>query len=185
MYCRRNVGSEAVHGSCMAHRGSASKSLVFGAVLTIGSGERPRGSAYTTPAKPLQAQRAHLTGHQGGFNKIDTHLIVFYTGAKIIATSMATPISRTAATHRKVVLTEAQAMAIYERKPATMETGMDVTATRQSKILAEYYGVSSKTVRDIWNRKTWALATRHSHDAGTGQSNILNSRSEMGFVKVS
>ena len=33
-----------------------------------------------------------------------------------------------------------------------------------SVILASQYGVSSKTIRDIWNRKTWTHATKHMFD---------------------
>ena len=31
-------------------------------------------------------------------------------------------------------------------------------------LLAGKYGVSSKTIRDIWNRKTWVNATQHLFD---------------------
>lgn len=67
--------------------------------------------------------------------------------------------------HRKMVLTEAQAIAIYEQKPmvanekvVNLEVG---TATKQSRRIAEQYGVSPKAVRDIWNGKTWTFATQH------------------------
>ena len=59
--------------------------------------------------------------------------------------------------HRRVILTEKQAVQIYSLKfSAANNNGRK---QNQSSIVAEKYGVSPKTIRDIWNRKTWTLAT--------------------------
>ena len=66
---------------------------------------------------------------------------------------------------RRIILTQWQAAEIYEMKP---ESGPAVSHRRsasQSRLVAERYGVSSKTVRDIWNKKTWIFATIHLHAA--------------------
>jgi len=56
----------------------------------------------------------------------------------------------------KVLLTQEQAIEIYKVRP------IDSTPnTRPTSIeVAEQYGVSPKTVRDVWNRKTWVKVTR-------------------------
>ena len=46
-------------------------------------------------------------------------------------------------------------------KPEIMHQKMGKRYESQSRLLAERFGVSPKTVRDIWNRKTWVSATMH------------------------
>jgi hypothetical protein len=61
---------------------------------------------------------------------------------------------------KRNVLTESQAVSIYMQRPQAEECF--VLRTRnisKSRLLGERYGVSPKTVRDIWNRRTWMLAT--------------------------
>ena len=58
----------------------------------------------------------------------------------------------------RALLTEIQAIEIYKcrrNKMATESISMS-TAT-----LAKKYAVSPKTIRDIWNRRTWTQETRH------------------------
>ena len=65
-----------------------------------------------------------------------------------------------ASTPVKRVLTDAQAKDIYRIYLA--EFARPVVLRRKGSIssrLAVMYGVSSKTIRDIWNRRTWKSAT--------------------------
>jgi hypothetical protein len=80
-----------------------------------------------------------------------------------------------AAPRRKVVLTDEKAAEIYVYKLATLRSGLSKPKNYsqvflhtespkikgQSTLVAQQYAVSPKTIRDIWNRKTWANATRH------------------------
>ena len=59
----------------------------------------------------------------------------------------------------RIILTEKQAVDIFNQKPGAKNTPAKGSSTSQSRIVAEKYGVSPKTVRDIWNRKTWSTAT--------------------------
>jgi hypothetical protein len=61
----------------------------------------------------------------------------------------------------RIILTAEQAMEIYGLKPAPRS---DLLSKQQrtrglSLPIAKQYGVSPKTIRDIWNRRTWAFAT--------------------------
>jgi hypothetical protein len=63
-------------------------------------------------------------------------------------------------------LTEEQAMEIYMHKVASISSGQystspinELAMKGQSAPLAKQYGVSPKTIRDIWNRRTWAYVT--------------------------
>mmetsp|Transcript_2866 Transcript_2866/g.7851 ORF Transcript_2866/g.7851 Transcript_2866/m.7851 type:complete len:256 (-) Transcript_2866:84-851(-) len=50
---------------------------------------------------------------------------------------------------------------IYEKRPAANQDGKSTkSGTALSQELGLKYGVSSKTVRDIWSRTTWTEATR-------------------------
>ena len=63
------------------------------------------------------------------------------------------------------MLTEQDAVRIYECKltrKLQVENGVCFRSLRgQSGAVSKQYGVTSRTVRDIWNRQTWAFATRH------------------------
>jgi hypothetical protein len=55
-----------------------------------------------------------------------------------------------------VILTAEQARSIYSlRSPATAEGPQAHLVAGKSSLVAEMYGVSPKTIRDVWNRKTW------------------------------
>jgi len=56
----------------------------------------------------------------------------------------------------RALLTEQQAVAIYSRRLNAAADG-----GRSSRVLAWQYGVSPKTIRDIWSRRTWARSTAH------------------------
>ena len=68
-----------------------------------------------------------------------------------------------------LVLTATQAIDIYKcklafRHPSTFQSCLQSTESRmkgQSVPVAERFGVSPKTVRDIWNRRTWAYTTAY------------------------
>jgi hypothetical protein len=66
---------------------------------------------------------------------------------------------------QRVILTEQQAVEICKMKPAVPVTGNLLRGESRSRIIAEQFGVSPKTVRDIWNRKTWVSATMHLFEA--------------------
>ena len=61
--------------------------------------------------------------------------------------------------NKRIILTQRQAIEIYECKPETIVTSFGRRAASASRLVAEQYGVSPKTVRDIWNRRTWVSAT--------------------------
>lgn len=65
---------------------------------------------------------------------------------------------------RKIVLTSAQAKDIFAIRPSM--DSPDARAARgrisesaRSRAVGARYGISAKTVRDIWNRVTWTAAT--------------------------
>ena len=70
---------------------------------------------------------------------------------------------------RGPVLCSSQATEIYQHKlsllqPSSFGACLQTAESRmkgQSVPVAELFGVSPKTVRDIWNRRTWACATQH------------------------
>mmetsp|Transcript_19614 Transcript_19614/g.48132 ORF Transcript_19614/g.48132 Transcript_19614/m.48132 type:complete len:592 (+) Transcript_19614:318-2093(+) len=60
-----------------------------------------------------------------------------------------------------VILSKQQALDIYSmRSPTTTNDTTLQAVAGKSSMVAEMYGVSPKTIRDIWNRKTWAQVTR-------------------------
>ena len=67
----------------------------------------------------------------------------------------------------RVVLNSALAVEIYKQKllltvPTTFKSSLQGTQFMlrgMSAKVAENYGVSAKTIRDIWNRKSWVKAT--------------------------
>ena len=61
-----------------------------------------------------------------------------------------------------VMLTEQQAIDIYHIKLRHLEDQKCKLSIRgMSGPVSKIYGVSARTIRDIWNRKTWAFATDH------------------------
>ncbi len=59
--------------------------------------------------------------------------------------------------HPRAVLHESQAIEIYrQRKTKSTRIGADSNTV----LLAKKYNVSPKTIRDIWNRRTWIQQTR-------------------------
>lgn len=57
----------------------------------------------------------------------------------------------------QVILTADQARSIYALR--TISTAEDPSLRQvagKSSLVAEMYGVSPKTIRDVWNRKTWS-----------------------------
>ena len=68
---------------------------------------------------------------------------------------------------QRCVLFVSQAREIYKFKflASTSLSTLDAQGQHEEisncTLLAAKYGVSSKTIRDIWNRKTWVSATDH------------------------
>ena len=68
---------------------------------------------------------------------------------------------------QRVVLTAKLAKEIYKRKLALLaqtaseyDFNASMSLKGQSVPISHVYNVSAKTIRDIWNRKTWKFATR-------------------------
>ena len=62
----------------------------------------------------------------------------------------------TARKHGRAILTEREAQEIFKHKAASNAKGKQSAA-----VLARFYGVSVKTVRDIWVGRTWYRSTFH------------------------
>jgi hypothetical protein len=58
--------------------------------------------------------------------------------------------------HGRAILTDEQAQAIFRHKPSAFAHDRD-----KAGVLAKIYGVSIKTVRDVWVGRTWYRATFH------------------------
>ena len=55
-----------------------------------------------------------------------------------------------------VILTAEQARSIYCMRSASAAEGSHAKSfAGKSSLVAEMFGVSPKTIRDVWNRKTW------------------------------
>jgi hypothetical protein len=63
----------------------------------------------------------------------------------------------------RVVLTESQVIEIYLKKSSLQDQNRTKNQKfqSQSRLVAERYGVSPKTIRDIWDQKTWIRTTLH------------------------
>ncbi len=70
---------------------------------------------------------------------------------------------------RRVLLNKESAIEIYKHKlsliaPTSFKSCVEKSEIKvkgQSSKLAQKYGVSAKTIRDIWNKRSWASATCH------------------------
>lgn len=61
----------------------------------------------------------------------------------------------------KIVLTAETACEIYAMRPSRSDDSKgEARAKSHSAEIARKYGVTAKTIRDIWNRSTWSKATR-------------------------
>jgi hypothetical protein len=72
-------------------------------------------------------------------------------------------IIRTTSRSSRLVLTEVQAVEIYRMKFKAHDHHCEdyQRCKSHSRLVAERYGVSPKTVRDVWNQKTWVHSTMH------------------------
>ena len=59
----------------------------------------------------------------------------------------------------RCTLTPAQAFQIYMLKRGSNDIYRNPKGESRSRSLATQFGVSSKTIRDIWNHRTWKLTT--------------------------
>jgi hypothetical protein len=55
-------------------------------------------------------------------------------------------------------------------------------AVSSSVLLAEQYCVDSKTIRDIWNRKSWTQVTQDLFDQGETDESDATERSNMDYM---
>jgi hypothetical protein len=62
----------------------------------------------------------------------------------------------------RAVLTQEEAVEIYIFGPAIRRRGDEFNLQNDGSVeLAKKYNVSPKTIRDVWNRQTWAKVTEH------------------------
>jgi hypothetical protein len=73
----------------------------------------------------------------------------------------------------RAVLTAEQAVEIYRRRPQIVPSVLmhDQISSGRTLHVAMHFGVSPKTVRDIWNRRSWAPETRHLWTPGEKPAN--------------
>jgi hypothetical protein len=61
-----------------------------------------------------------------------------------------------------VILTAEQARTIYQlRSVSTAQDSSACSVAGKSSLVSEIFGVSPKTIRDVWNRKTWTQVPFH------------------------
>ncbi len=73
-----------------------------------------------------------------------------------------------------VILTAEQARTIYQlRSVSTAEDASARSVAGKSSLVSEIFGVSPKTIRDVWNRKTWTQVS-HLTDRGPQLQIALN-----------
>ena len=99
------------------------------------------------------------------------------------------PLDRVGRSNLREMLTEQAAIEIYKYKLALIDnTKSDpkdayirhVSVRGRSAPLSKLYGVSARTIRDIWNRQTWGYATSplwHQEDAMTHMEHMSTSSS--------
>ena len=75
----------------------------------------------------------------------------------------ASDLSQQKVVRKGTVLTEAQAVEIYSCKLRLLDASErgEVKLRGQSTAVGEKFSISSKTVKDIWQHKTWKYATFH------------------------
>eukprot|EP00292_Cryptomonas_paramecium_P013081 CAMPEP_0113679480 /NCGR_PEP_ID=MMETSP0038_2-20120614/10668_1 /TAXON_ID=2898 /ORGANISM="Cryptomonas paramecium" /LENGTH=224 /DNA_ID=CAMNT_0000597517 /DNA_START=60 /DNA_END=734 /DNA_ORIENTATION=- /assembly_acc=CAM_ASM_000170 len=76
----------------------------------------------------------------------------------------------------RALLSGEQAAQIYMYRKSTTFS-VDPRLSGNANAVAAKYGISSKTVRDIWNRRTWAEETQHLWNAG--DKPVIRSRRRM------
>ena len=63
----------------------------------------------------------------------------------------------------RATLTKEQAALIYTLRPPDKDDPNPNKLAGNSQLLSKQFGVSPKAVRDVWNRRTWAHATKDAH----------------------
>ena len=74
----------------------------------------------------------------------------------------------------RATLTKEQAALIYALRPPDKDDPNPSKLAGNSQLLAKKFGVSPKAVRDVWNRRTWAHATKDAY-ANSAQGEGLDS----------
>eukprot|EP00960_Hanusia_phi_P008545 243663-Hanusia_phi.AAC.1 len=67
----------------------------------------------------------------------------------------------------RATLTKEQASLIYALRPPDRDDPNPSKLAGNSQLLAKKFGVSPKAVRDVWNRRTWAHATKDAYANST------------------
>lgn len=82
---------------------------------------------------------------------------------------------------RHAILTKDAAIEIYLEKPTGngWKRGMTKTVARA---LGKTYGVDEKTVRDIWNRRSWRRETAHLDLMDCGDLTVSDGLTDVGYA---
>lgn len=61
---------------------------------------------------------------------------------------------------KRASLSQTAVLEIFSSRPRRSQDGVFLPSTATSKELAKKFNIADKTVRDIWNRRSWAKVTR-------------------------
>jgi hypothetical protein len=73
----------------------------------------------------------------------------------------------------RATLTKEQAALIYTLRPPDKDDPNPNKMAGNSQLLSKQFGVSPKAVRDVWNRRTWAHATKDAPNTTTAGLEVL------------
>jgi hypothetical protein len=73
----------------------------------------------------------------------------------------------------RATLTKEQAALIYTLRPPDKDDPNPNKMAGNSQLLSKQFGVSPKAVRDVWNRRTWAHATKDTPNTTTADLEVL------------
>ena len=81
--------------------------------------------------------------------------------------------SRPAGKRFRATLTKEQAALIYTLRPPDKDDPNPNKIAGNSQLLSKRFGVSPKAVRDVWNRRTWAHATKDTPRSSAADLDLL------------
>eukprot|EP00961_Rhodomonas_salina_P036353 488722-Rhodomonas_salina.1 len=90
---------------------------------------------------------------------------------------------------RRSYLTQHAVLELFKQRPQRSEDGQFVPSTACSKALAKQFKIADKTIRDIWNRRSWAKVTRplwtEAEILGAGiEANVCNDEASITAAKT-
>ena len=81
--------------------------------------------------------------------------------------------NRPAGRRLRATLTKEQAALIYTLRPPDKDDPNPNKMAGNSQLLSKRFGVSPKAVRDVWNRRTWAHATKDAPSSSPADLELL------------